>query len=440
VTAYGLPMLWILPWLFLFGAVIGSWLNVCVYRIPRHERLLDQLRGITNPPSSCPRCKNRIRWYDNIPIIGWIKLGGRCRFCRGRISARYPIIEFVNGLIFAGLYWYEIPEGWSAKLSDAPFFPLPGFENVEFSRTYAMWLLHGRYLYHLVLIEALLVASLIDFDLKIIPDATTVPATIVGILGAFIGGWMFLVPVWWQDPSMMRQVEWLLQEAWNTSLPISLTASQYPQWIDQHPHWHGLACSLAGFAVGWCVVLGVRWIGNFVLRQEAMGFGDVVLMGMIGSFLGWQPTLVVFFIAPLCALTVVILTWIFRPQWVLPFGPYLALGAVIVLFGWDHIWPSCSRIFDLGILLPPLALFAGLLLAAALFVVQAAKRALGISTVHQEWVEEWKPADQLMHYAGNKVDEQHRFKRLAARRDWPGTSAARGTLYDHRWRNSNGHR
>jgi len=109
VVLFDCPQWIVLIWLFLFGAAIGSFLNVCIYRFPQHDRFADQLRALLSPPSSCPRCQNRIPLYDNIPIIGWLKLGGRCRFCRGGISIRYPLIELANGLLFAALYWFGIP-------------------------------------------------------------------------------------------------------------------------------------------------------------------------------------------------------------------------------------------------------------------------------------------------------------------------------------------
>jgi leader peptidase (prepilin peptidase)/N-methyltransferase len=257
----------------------------------------------------------------------------------------------------------------------------------------------------------------------------------VGVVAAFACGWMFLVPVWWQDPSLMRQVELLLSEQWNISLPVSLPTNQFPQWIFRHPQLHGLAVSVAGAVVGGGVIWGVRIIAGWAMREEAMGFGDVILMAMIGSFLGWQPTLVAFFVALLCAVLIGLPLYVFRLQRALPFGPYLSLGAVVVLFGWEAIWRQWSPVFDYGILLPPLALMVGLSLGGALLVVRRVKQMLGFSTGQAGWIEEWTPADQLMQFAGNKLDDEHRFRQLNSQPVWPGTSAARGTHYDQRWRN-----
>jgi len=96
---------WILSlYVFVIGAVIGSFLNVCVYRIPQYNRLWGQLRSLSEKPSHCPRCQTHIRWYDNVPIFGWLKLRGRCRSCRMWISARYPIVEFLNGSLLLLLF------------------------------------------------------------------------------------------------------------------------------------------------------------------------------------------------------------------------------------------------------------------------------------------------------------------------------------------------
>src|SRR5947199_3832559 len=83
--------------LFLLGASIGSFLNVVVWRLPRGESLV-------TPPSHCPKCGKRLKWYDNLPLIGWLKLRGKCRFCGQPISIRYPVIEGVTGLLFTGYY------------------------------------------------------------------------------------------------------------------------------------------------------------------------------------------------------------------------------------------------------------------------------------------------------------------------------------------------
>ena len=112
---YDIPLSVVLCWLFVFGAVVGSFLNVCIWRIPRHDRLWDQLAGLNHPPSSCPYCKRQIWAIDNIPILGWLWLRGRCLECRAPISPRYPIVEALVGTMSALLGWAAIEPAMAAE-------------------------------------------------------------------------------------------------------------------------------------------------------------------------------------------------------------------------------------------------------------------------------------------------------------------------------------
>lgn len=430
MALFGIPPEIICAWLFVLGAVTGSFLNVCIYRIPQHERFLDQLRGLVSPPSTCPGCGNRIPGVDNIPILGWLKLLGRCRFCKMPISPRYPLIELFNGLLFVLVYWYMVPTGYAVSLADTPFFASSGLIADEFSRTSAMALLHWRYAYHMVLLEALLVASFIDIDLKIIPDGCTLPAMAVGVSGAFALGNLQLVPIWIQEPSIMRTLKMVFPDVMAPLFnPIAV-----PEWITEYPHLHGLAVSLAGLVVGGGAVWTVRIIGQRILRQEAMGFGDVILMAMIGSFVGWQPALVIFFVAPLCALVVVAVGWIVRRDREIPYGPYLALSTLLVLLGWQTVWPIAERIFETGPIVPFMGLFMAVMLAVCLQLMQLVKRLLGIPLYPDEWLEEWTSADQLHHFAGENVDALQGNWRTE---QWKGVSTGRGLSYHQQWRHGN---
>lgn len=432
---YDLPLGIVLAYLFVFGTVAGSFLNVCIYRLPQRDTFWGSLRGLWSPPSRCPQCFRRISVRDNIPVIGWLKLRGRCRFCRAKISMRYPLIEFFNGLLFVVVYWLEVPSGWGTSIADS---------CVHISRLSpqgivdSVWLspiavVHWRYAYHMVLLEALVVATFIDFDLKIIPDGVTVPGTIVGVLGGLLVGQVYLVPLWFQEPSVVHSLRAILPE-WLSGL---LSDRYLPGWFEHWPHAHGLAVSLAGLVIGGGVVWTVRVIGRWVLRQEAMGFGDVTLMAMIGSFLGWQPTLVIFFVAPVCALLVVLVSWAFRRQRVIPYGPYLSLATLIVILGWQKIWTVAERVFSLGPVLVFLALFMAGMLVVSLFVLQGVKRLLGIPLYPPEWVEEWTSADQLTFFQGENVDVYQGRWRAS---DWPGLPAGRGSLHEDRWRRETSHR
>ncbi len=430
MVAFGIPMPIMLAWLFVLGAVIGSFLNVCIYRIPQKQGFWASLVGLGSPPSSCPNCCNRIPWHDNIPILGWIKLRGRCRFCSKPISFRYPTIELLNGCLFAFVYWLEIPGNYGASIA----------ESIVYDRTWAaslpipFWLspsaiVHCRYFYHMVLFEALVVATFIDIDLRIIPDGVTLPAMLVGFCGAAIGQ-MYIVPLWFQDSSVMRSAKSVFPE-WTHGF---LSGPALPDWFASYPVLHGLAVSLAGFIVGGASIWLVRLIGAHVLRQEAMGFGDVILMAMIGSFIGWQPVLIVFFLAPACAMAVHMIKWLIWRQRELPFGPYLSLATLIVVLDFQYVWAVSERVFAMGPLLIPVMLLMTVFMFVTLYAMQGIKRLLGIPLYPTDEIEEWTSADQLHHYSGETNDMHQGQWRPHAGDDWPGVQSGRGVAYNEQWR------
>jgi len=424
-----LPLWMVLPFLFVLGTVLGSFLNVCIYRLPRHESLWDQLKALSWPPSSCPKCRQSIPRSDNIPVLGWLWLKGRCRFCRGRISPRYPVIEALNGLLFVLVYWMEMPENVRRGIADSCLFTPMGPQIVEVWSTWA-WL-HWRYAYHIVLLEALLVATFIDLDTMTIPDGATVPAMVLGVLGGGLLGQVFLVPVWFHNASDMY--------IWRRSAPEwlqpLLNTPDIPEWIASHPHWHGFAVSLTGLIVGGGIVWAVRIIGRWILKREAMGFGDVTLMAAIGSFLGWQPTLLVFFVAPFCAIVVAIAALLMGRGQEIPYGPYLSLGTLIVLLGWKTLWPAAEQVFALGVFAVIFIVLVPLMLALCLQLVQLGKWMLGIPLApsQEEWIEQWLPSDQLTYLAGENVDDQQGRWRTPR---WPGADAGRGMQHERQWRDS----
>ena len=132
---------------FIFGAVVGSFLNVCIVRLPAGE-------SITHPPSRCPACKARIAFYDNIPLLSYLILRGRCRVCAAPISSRYFIVEFLTGLLAVALV---LRFGWGP-----PFF------------VYAIFA------------AALVVVSFVDLDIQIIPDVISLPGIVLGLLASFV--------------------------------------------------------------------------------------------------------------------------------------------------------------------------------------------------------------------------------------------------------------
>ncbi len=160
--------------LFALGTCVGSFLNVVIWRMPRGESL-------SYPPSHCPKCNQRLKWYDNLPVIGWLKLGGRCRFCKEPISARYPIIEAVTGLIFVFYYvmFYMLGFVPSAPADPMPLLGMPlawRTTPMSFVQTWPIYLLY------MFLVSGLLAASAVDFEQYIVPVQITWITAAVGIV------------------------------------------------------------------------------------------------------------------------------------------------------------------------------------------------------------------------------------------------------------------
>jgi leader peptidase (prepilin peptidase)/N-methyltransferase len=427
--------------LFVLGSVFGSLLNVCIYRLPREERFWQALRHMVYPPSHCPRCRQPIRWYDNIPIISWLMLRRRCRNCRGTISVRYPLVELLTGLLFALVYWSEIPDWWGPVVQQSSVYHELGPTGIVGSTGMSpLAMLHWRYALHLALVIALVVATFIDIDLRIIPDAVTLPAMAVALLASWLLGQVYIVPLWYQTPAMNT---WAVQfgAMLRQLIPPAMIPAWFapgaalgvPAWITANPHLHGLCLSLMGIVVGGGIIWAVRIVGHWALKREAMGFGDVVLMAMIGSFLGWQGTLIVFFLSLIAAVVVAIPVWLIWRDHELPYGPYLSMGALVLLLSARHIWPGFdTRIFAMGPMLLPVALFMALLLGAMLVVWRGIKRALGFARGDlADYEESWRPGDQLAYLAGECSDDgQGQWPKC----EWPGRLSGRGQGHIHGWR------
>jgi leader peptidase (prepilin peptidase)/N-methyltransferase len=260
------------------GAMVGSFLNVVIHRLPRPEMDLLGLRSI------CPSCRKTIPAYLNVPIVSWLVLRGRTRCCGQKLSARYPTVEALTAVAFLSLV--EWPPSGQVLTTDPTFLAVLAFA------------LHAAF------VSNLIASTFIDIDFRILPDLLTKPLMVLGLLGSL------LVP--------------------GVAGP-GLTGF-FSVLSDMAPAAGSFLYSLVGLVVGFGLTWAVRATARFAFRREAMGFGDVKLMGGVGAFLGWDGALMTFFLGCVAgAIGGAVHKWLTRDSY-LAFGPYLALGAVTTLF------------------------------------------------------------------------------------------------------------
>jgi len=271
---------------FCIGLCVGSFLNVAVYRLPREMSLV-------RPGSHCPCCNEAIAWYDNIPVLSWLSLGGLCRRCGVLISPRYLLVELLTAGLF--LVTYLARRSAVAAGADVPLAHLPAF---------------GAYL---VLSAALIVSAFVDLERYVIPDEVSVGGMCLGpVLCAL---WPDILP---HDRVLTGWVLGLLGAT--GSAPLA-----------------GFAASVIGMALGATAVYVAGALGRVLFRKEAMGLGDVKLMGMVGAFLGWPAAVLTFFVACIYGAVVALALLVRRRDTHIPFGPYLAAGALTMMLGGEHV-------------------------------------------------------------------------------------------------------
>lgn len=273
----------------LLGAVVGSFLNVCIHRLPR------TYLSIAWPGSHCPQCGTFLHWYDNIPILSWLSLGGACRYCRGRIPVRYMLVEMLTAGLFIFYAWYTVIE-------PRPCFILSSSEMLiaEWQR----WVIMAVALY---LVGTMIVVTVIDYKYRIIPDQITYSG-------------IFLAP-----------------------LISALCPVLHPEIpAISNPHLSGLIASLFGVFVGGGSLYLIGVIGKLIFGKEAMGLGDVKFMAMVGGLLGWDDALLIFLLACLGGSVIGLVIFSITRDRYLPFGPYLALATLVTFLWRDEI---CNIIF-----------------------------------------------------------------------------------------------
>jgi leader peptidase (prepilin peptidase)/N-methyltransferase len=256
-----------------FGAIIGSFLNVVIHRLPREQ-------SIVFPNSACPSCHVPIKFYDNLPVVSFLLLRGRCRACGASISPRYPIVEAITALAFVAVTWHD---GLSFAL---------GFD--------------------LAFTAAMVALIFIDAEHMILPNAITYPGSIFALIARIV------IPLLVGGPHFDDVAQ--LQ---------SLLPATYPVWL----------VSLIGAVLGAIAGGGSLWLMGFLWEKlrgvEAMGLGDVKMMFMVGAFLGWRLTILTILLAAftgsLAGIAVMLRKGRRDMQMMLPFGIFLGIGSILAL-------------------------------------------------------------------------------------------------------------
>ena len=181
-------------------------------RFPAKRRLRDQLWALNSHSSGCPRCATAIQWRDNIPLLGWLMLRGRCRSCRLPISMRYPLVELLTAVLFVVVYQCEMPVNFWGGVETAGLSTFDGPQTVVTLHSPVLWL-HVRYGLHIAMVCCLIVATFIDLELWIIPDGSTVPLMLFAVLVHTIFGQCWIVPLWFKDASIAATLRSVLPES-----------------------------------------------------------------------------------------------------------------------------------------------------------------------------------------------------------------------------------
>jgi leader peptidase (prepilin peptidase)/N-methyltransferase len=260
-------------WIFIFGLIIGSFLNVVIHRVPRRE-------SIVLPDSHCPECNTRIRPYDNIPVLSYLILGGRCRSCGVRISPIYPAVELLVAVLYLLVFFKD---GLSVRL-----------------------------IADLIFVSLIVPLVFIDLRHKLLPNVITYPGFVVVLILRVIA----------PDPLIINTTRALFRlETW-------------PIW------WVALLGSLLGAVAGGGTLWLIRELYFRFRHIEGMGLGDVKMMLMVGAFLGWQMALVTIFIASLAGSLIGILAIWLRGgtlRMELQFGVFLGPASIIALFTGEEL-------------------------------------------------------------------------------------------------------
>ena len=367
---FHVPLALCCVWVLLAGLGVGSFVNVLAARLPYEK-------SVVWPNSRCFTCYQPIRLSDNIPILGYLRLRGKCRNCRTPFSPSYLWVELLVGVLFLGVFLVECV----SQVTDGPAFVKPWAYTPGLRFSYLsplpvppieVWIYWAG---HAFLVAALVASAVIDARHQIIPTQVTYVGTAVGIVLSTLFPWPWPSLGFALGPNA-ASTPWIAPEA-IPQIPTGLMVwpcwGPLPSWAPAGSWQLGLLSSLVGAAFGMGLVRVIKFLFEVGIGKEALGLGDADLLMMVGAFLGWQVVFISFFVGAVAALAlkVPLMLWDAvrrRPgSGELAFGPGLAVGVGVTWFGWPWIGDPARALFEpLALAVVAVSLTGGLLVAGLL--------------------------------------------------------------------------
>lgn len=391
--------------LVLAAALLSArFINWAIYSFAFRSRAL----GPWSPP---PKGYQTHTFADHLPVLGWWRLKRESKQHGTTYWIRPLLIELIFPIAMAWYYNY-VTNGGTLPI---PLKPMTNVLQPE---------LHGMLVGHFILFVLMMVATFIDFDEQSIPDYITVPGTIFGLIGAaMVPGWMNITtlaapvgllptemhacaPNGWESwmngqygllAGVAIALAWGFAELdrrlifrrglgkavqyfvagifrsgwWKIVLIVTgvMVLGIAYAWKLPIVRWQYLLSSLMGLAFAGGLTWAVRVVATYALKKQALGFGDVTLMAMIGTYVGWQPSLLIFFVAPVMAVLIVLTQYLITGENAAPYGPYLCAGTVATLVGWNYLWHGwAGPMFVLGLQIVYIMVACVFLMGAMLWI------------------------------------------------------------------------
>jgi leader peptidase (prepilin peptidase)/N-methyltransferase len=326
----------------------------------------------------CERCWRPISWRWAVPVVGWFAAGARCPKCKTWYPIRGVFVALLTAAGFVAIYWLHFQSKGSR---------LPPIANLYWS--YGDSRLLALCAFHAMLWCLLVAATFTDLDYTIIPKSITDLGALLAVaVGAmsYIEVWPVPLAVVWhprQYGAPVHPGQWFDAQLWphwfgdGKTIPAWLEAFRanwYLHWALNWTKYLGVVTAGVGWGVGWLAVSVLRWVCSWALRKEAMGIGDVYLLAMIGAFLGWQTAVMTFVISWASGAALGLPLALMTGGKATPFGPHIAIGAVVAVAWWKPLWLLFAPIFESFQIFLIVAVGMAAALAIVASTLQAVKR------------------------------------------------------------------